>query len=147
MTVEVLNQTLITPVAGAAYVPFEMYVIVAVVALICFFGSIWIQRAMIITAIIAEILFLALAWMTPSVTFSGTLATGADTTTTVIPWMFQPYDPYIVWIWMAFFLVGIVHIFYIVYKAWNGAAQNKKEQQENEDMMYKQEHIRRMGGY
>jgi len=137
----ILNQTIIQPLEGAAYIPFEIYAILVGITLICFFGSIWIRTNEDINAILAAVMFWVLAALTPFVEFVRGSAVVSGTDVIIVPYSYNPYDPYIVWFWVGFALVGILN----VYRIWHIKMVESVEKKQNmEEREFMEERKRRM---
>ena len=145
MTTTFLNQTIV-PDATNAFFPSELYLLIAIVAIILFIGALWVPRGMIVTSILSTFMFLFLAWVTPALGFNSVVSAGDGTEQVIANITYNPFIPYLLYFWMLMFFIGLFVVIYIVYNAMMVASRAKQSEQEWEDNLYRERHLRRMGG-
>ena len=128
----VLTQVVIEPPVGSAYFPIEFYVILILIALICFTLSLMTRISEDIMGILAAVFFLILAWLSMAVDFHGITATNVNSTLVVQPYSYTPYIPYLTYIWLMLFFVALLNL----YRIWHikmVEAVEKKQQKEDDE--------------
>jgi hypothetical protein len=133
VTLTVLNQTVITPPAGGAYIPVEMYNIVVMISFVMFLGSLYIRQADDITATLSGVLFYILAWMTPNVAFDFSLPLAVNgggvgnVSVVIVPYLSVPFDPYMAYFWLMFGFLGTVNIWRVIHRNMMEAVKEREE--------------------
>jgi len=111
-----LNTTVIDP-GDLAYVPWEIWVVLFALVFIFFFHSILFKRNSEITALISTILAAAVAYLSGYISFSSvevvTFATG-NSTVQPVSYIVQP--PWLAYLMLMMFLVGIVNTWRCVHE-------------------------------
>jgi len=104
-----LNTTVIDP-GDLAYVPFEIWVVLFALVFIFFFHSIIFSRNSEITAIISAILAAVTAYLSGFIEFSSVeVVTFATGNSTVQPVSYISHPPWLAYIMLMMFFVGVVN--------------------------------------
>jgi PKD repeat protein len=128
----VLTHVVIEPPVGSAYFPIEFYVVLILIALICFTLSLMTRISEDIMGILAAVFFLILAWLSMAVDFHGITATNVNSTLVVQPYSYTPYIPYLTYIWLMLFFVALLNLYRIWHIKMVEAVEKKQQQEEDE---------------
>jgi hypothetical protein len=111
-----LNTTVIDP-GDLAYVPFEIWVVLFALVFIFFFHSIIFSRNSEITAIISAILAAVTAYLSGFIEFSSVeVVTFATGNSTVQPVSYISHPPWLAYIMLMMFFVGVVNTWRCVHE-------------------------------
>lgn len=116
VNVTTLNTTVIDP-GDLAYVPFSIWAVLFIMVFIFFFHSIIFKRNSEITAIISTILAAVTAYLSGYIEFSSVeVVTFASGNSTVQPVSYISHPPWLAYIMIMMFLVGILNTWRCVHE-------------------------------
>lgn len=116
VNVTTLNTTVIDP-GDLAYVPFSIWVVLFAIVFIFFFHSIIFKRNSEITAIISTILAAVTAYLSGYIEFSSVeVVTFATGNSTVQPVSYISHPPWLAYIMVMMFLVGVLNTWRCVHE-------------------------------
>ncbi len=109
----VLNVTT-TSAADQAYLPFEIWLVLVAMWLIFFLASIWGTKFTDIMAALSTVMAAVCAFTVGMVSFAGTLSQEVGSELVIVPYSYNIHPTYLGYLFMMFFLVGIVNTYRIV---------------------------------
>jgi glucan phosphoethanolaminetransferase (alkaline phosphatase superfamily) len=128
VNVTVLNYSVLSPLTASGYFPAELYVIIIAIAFAFFFLSILFLKSNDITGILASVMFLVAAWITPAIEFNTILSQYIDGVYYLVQVSSHPYTPYLVYIWLMMFFVCLFNL----YRIWHIKMVEAVERRESE---------------
>jgi hypothetical protein len=112
VNVSVLNYSVISPVSSG-YFPAELYVIIIAIAFVFFLLSLLFVTSCDITGILAAILFMACAWITPAIEFNTVVSEYINGTYYLVQVSNHPFVPYLVYLWLMMFFICLLNLYRI----------------------------------
>jgi hypothetical protein len=126
VNVTVMNYSVLSPLTASGYFPAELYVIVIGIAFLFFFLSLMFLKSNDITGILASVMFLVLAWLTPAIEFNTIVSQYIDGVNYLVQISNHPYVPYLVYIWLMMFFVCLLNLYRIWHIKMVEAAERKE---------------------
>jgi hypothetical protein len=126
VNVTVMNYSVLSPLTASGYFPAELYVIVIGIAFLFFFLSLMFIKSNDITGILASVMFLVLAWLTPAIEFNTIVSQYIDGVNYLVQISNHPYVPYLVYIWLMMFFVCLLNLYRIWHIKMVEAAERKE---------------------
>ena len=126
VNVTVMNYSVLSPLTASGYFPAELYVILIGIAFLFFFLSLLFLKSNDITGILAAVMFMVLAWLTPVIEFNTIVSQYIDGVNYLVQISNHPYVPYLVYIWLMMFFVCLLNLYRIWHIKMVEAAERKE---------------------